>query len=71
MMNTDDVNPCKCGHMPEVFTQYPVAKGMYQGIVECPECGESVRGKQWHYDKDDAAAEAIEEWNEAMPIEEE
>jgi len=63
-----DVEPCKCGHIPEIFTQFPVAKQKYQGIVECPECGERIRGKQWHWDEDDAAEDAVEEWNKAMKV---
>ena len=59
-------NACKCGHMPEIYTQFPVAKGKYRGYVECPECGEIVYGGQWHYDKDDAAEDAVEEWNKKM-----
>ena len=63
-------NACKCGHMPETFTQYPVSKGMYRGFVECPECGETIYSHQWHDDRDDAAYDAVEAWNEAMPEEE-
>ena len=62
---------CKCGHMPEVYTQFPVAKAMYKGFVECPECGEIVWGFQWHYDKDNAAEDAVEAWNEVMEMPEE
>ena len=59
----DDLMNCKCGATPEIYTRFPVAKQMYQGVVECANCGVYVRGKQWHWDEDHAVDEAIEEWN--------
>ena len=67
--NCHDLKPvrCKCGAEPEVVTMMSVAKGgMIQGRIECPDCGETVRGKQWHWDRDDAVDDAIEEWNAVM-----
>ena len=66
----EDVKRCKCGGEPEIYTQFPVAKQKYRGLVECPKCGEQVWGIQWHWDKDSAAEDAVEEWNKVMPEEE-
>lgn len=60
---TEPMRCFKCRAEPEIYTRFPVAKQMYQGEVYCPECGEQVLGKQWHWDKDHAVDEAIEEWN--------
>ena len=54
---------CKCGGKTEVWTRYPIKGEMYQGYVECPDCGETVHGILRCYDKDDAAEDAVEEWN--------
>lgn len=62
----DDAATCKCGHKPEIYTQFPVAKQMYQGVIECPVCGEYARGVQWHWDADSAIEDAIEEWNKKV-----
>ena len=53
--------------MPEIYIRIRLQTPKYQGVVECPECGESVYGVQWHWSKDDAAEDAVEEWNKAMP----
>lgn len=66
----DDLMNCKCGATPEIYTRFPVAKQMYQGEVYCPECGEQVLGKQWHWDEDSAVDEAIEEWDMQMKTKE-
>lgn len=57
---------CKCGRRPDLYTSFPVATQKYQGTVECPECGEYVKGKCHWYDKDNAVEDAIEEWNKVM-----
>ena len=59
-------NKCRCGKRPDVFTQIDT-RGKYRGIVECSECGEQVFGYMWCWDKDDAADDAVEEWNKKMP----
>ena len=65
-------NPCKCGGCPEIYTQFPINKQKYQGIVECPNCGNYVRGITWAWTKYDAVTDAVEEWNKVMPeVEEE
>ena len=59
-------NACKCGGKTCVFISIRQKEPQYQGEVECQDCGETVRGGQWHYDKDHAAEDAVEEWNKKM-----
>lgn len=63
-------NKCRCGKRPDIFIQTDT-RGKHRGIVECPECGEQVYGYMWCWDKDDAADDAVEEWNKKMPKPEE
>ena len=57
---------CKCGGTPEIYTRFPISKQMYKGEVICPDCGEQVLGAQWQWNADDAAQDAVEEWNKMM-----
>ena len=63
-----DLKRCECGGHPEIYTSFTVATGRYQGLVECLNCGKQVFGKQHLYDKDDAAEDAVEEWNLASKV---
>lgn len=63
----EEINRCKCGRTPDVCIRIRLTEPQYQAWVECPECGESVCGVQWHWSKDPAVDDAIEEWNKAMP----
>jgi hypothetical protein len=65
----DGLKKCKCGHTPDVYVRKNSAKQKYQGEVECPECMELVKGVCWCWTEDEAAQDAIEEWNKAMPDE--
>lgn len=57
---------CRCGGVPIVCIDYAVETGLYQGHVDCPECGGRVRGVLHVYDKNEAAEDAVEEWNKIM-----
>ena len=63
-----ELHICKCGGVPEIYIIFPIQKQMYQGYVECRDCGETIDGVQWHYDKDHAAEDAVEEWNKVMDV---
>lgn len=65
-MTTEPVTCRICGGFPEVHLRLPIETGRYQGFVECTNCGWQIYGKLKTYDRDDAAEDAVEEWNEEM-----
>lgn len=57
------LNPCRCGKIPDVESEYRVLDGKSNIKIQCPACGESMVFNDMYH----SMAFAVKKWNDAHP----